>query len=265
MYYTYTTDLPTQVPVENARLYVKLPRSILLPPYLAINPYFVEFTDAIDQIFDAPIDAKIQALANLRNVWATSKTTEATIASGKMISIEEWGGPDRSTVINQVNMLGMRLTNADLLDDNSYRTISRFLGQYWFEKGKGAMIDFLNFCTNTQFALINLWTQDYKTFLPEGDSGIGTTIYDGGTWYPTTHVRLQVIGSASASDLQTIGTFFYEIANYNLVLDAIVQGYEMDIVSSTYTIPIAPRANAQVVGLGLISNCHYTIHSQLPA
>ena len=261
MYYTYTTSLPTQAPIANARGYVKLPRSILLPPYLAINPYFVEFTDSIDQIFDSPVEAKIQALRDLRNVWATSKTTEQKIAASQMVPIESWGGPDRSTVIRQVNLLGLRLADAGLLGEVSYRTVARFLGQYWFEKGKGAMIDFLNFCTGTQFTLVNLWTQDYKVFLEEGSPGIGTSIYVGGNWYPTTHVQLQIDGTATPADLTVITAFFYEVANYNLVLDSINQRFRMKIVNSTLGVP---NANAKVVAVGLSSVCSYSIQSQLP-
>lgn len=264
MYYTYTINLPTQDPVANARKFVKLPRSILLPPYLKINPYFVEFTDSIDQIFDAPIEAKVKALSNLRNVWATSKTTEETIASGHIVPIAYWGGPDRATVVKQVNLLGLRLIDAGLLSDTSYRTMARFIGQFWFEKGRGSLIDFLNFCTNTGFSMVTLWTNDYVNFLAEGHSGIGATIYSGGSWYPTTHVQLRMHGLATTTDIQVVASFFYEVANYNLVLDSINQMIDMDIVNCTLTAPIVPNATAKIVATGVSSVCFYNIPSQLP-
>jgi hypothetical protein len=160
----------------------------------------------------------------------------------------------------------MRLTDAGLLGEVAYRTVSRFIGQYWFEKGRGSMIDFLNFCTDTQFGITSLWTQDYVYFLDEGDPGIGTTIFDGGTWYPTTHVRLKVIGALAQTDLQSIGAFFYEVANYNLVLDAISKAYSLDIVNCTDTLPPVPNNNLAVVAIGLMSRCVFDIKgSQLPS
>jgi len=236
--YSYTVNLPYTDPVKNRREYYRIPRSVLLPPYLSFNPYFTDYLDAIDSVFDSTIEEKAEGLRNIRNMFATNKETEAKISNQEMLEFVDWGGPDRATVVSQVNLLGLKLANANLVDENSYRTISKFLGSYWFEKGKDSSIDFLNFCLKTNFQLQKLFTTDYVTFYPEGDSTIGATVYDDppGPWYPTTHVRLAFPGGVSADPI-TIGNFFYEIANYNLVLEMIQISYDLYItrVGSDYT------------------------------
>jgi hypothetical protein len=230
--YTYTLDLPYQDPVLNKRSFVKLPRSILLAPYLLSNPYFREYVDAIDEVFDRLIEAKIDALRDIRLMGTSTKRLEQKVENELLIDFTDWGGPERATVVSQVNLLGMKLETAGLISDSGYRTFARFLGSYWFEKGKASCIDFLNFCLKTQFILRNTWTADYKDFWAEGDPIIGATIYDDppGPWYPTTHVQI-IIPPVSTINPFTLTNLFYEIANYNLVLEIIVNFYESNIVS----------------------------------
>lgn len=219
--YTYTVDLPGTTAIQNRRAFTKLPRSILLAPYLVSNPYFVEYTDSIDRIFDYQIEAKIDALNNIRNMWVTTKVIEQKIINEEMISFLDWGGPERAVVVSQVNMLGLKLANAGVVSESGYRAIAKFLGSYWFGKGKNAAIDFLNFCLGSGLTITPLVTQDYKSFVPPS-SATGAFIYDSppGPWYPTTHVLITMPADYPV-DPVTLGEFFYEVCNYNLVLYAI--------------------------------------------
>ncbi len=165
MKFTYTTDLPND-PDKIKSGYYRLPRSILLPPYLAQNPYFVEYTNSIDQVFDSSVESPLLALQNVRNMWTTSKEAEAKITNGEMLDFAQWAGPDHATVVQQVNLLGMQLSTAELVDEVSYRTLAKFLGSYWYDKGKNSSVDFLNFCLGTELTITPLWTKDYKTFVP---------------------------------------------------------------------------------------------------
>jgi hypothetical protein len=240
--YTYTVDLPYTVPEYNRREFYRLPRSILLPPYLAINPYFVDFTDAIDTVFDSTIEAKTDALRNIRNMWVTTKAMEEKIKdpagsvfssnNTPLVEFYEWGGVDRTTLIQQVNLLGMKLTNTGVFSESGFRALSRFLGVYWFEKGRASTIDFINFCLGSTFRMYRMWTSDYINFLAEGDPGIGTTIYDAvpGIWYPTTHVVIETPPGYGV-DPAVMTEFFYEIVNYNVVLYAIREGQEANLLS----------------------------------
>ena len=162
--FTYTEDPPYEDPLENKKAYYRLPRRILLAPYLETNPYFVQFCDAIDEVFDNTVEDKTLALQQIRDMWATSKHTEERIREGSMIDFTEWGGVDHATNVQQVNNLGLHLSTAEAVDDLSYRALSRFIGSYWFSKGKNTAVDFLNFCLGTNVQVVPLWTQNYVDF-----------------------------------------------------------------------------------------------------
>lgn len=213
--------------VINKRLGVKVPRSILLPPYLSLNSYFIEYTNAIDNVFGPLVDNKVRIIKNLRNMWVTNPQMEQKILDGEIVDLQDWSQPEREILVKQVNMLGMKLKTAGVLTDDNYQTISRFLGQYWFEKGTGAFIEFINFCLASNLEVRRLWSRDegddqYHDLTPElNGQPPGTPIWDGGEWFPTTHVELEASGGLGALDIDTLGEFFYEIANYNLVLNSI--------------------------------------------
>ncbi len=247
--YVYTNDTPSTDIQENKRLGFRTPRSILLPPYLTINnQYFTAFTDSIDNVFDSMVDVPTEILGNLRNMWVTNPTLENNqIAESQLIPFEAWSQPEREILVKQVNFLGMKLQNAGVVSNDAYQTISRWVGQYWFGKGTQSFIDFINYCLSSSLTVTKLWTQDYEIFVPEGDPSIGIPIWEGGTWYPTTHVAIIASGGLQSLDIQTLVNFFYEIANYNLVLDS---------VDLSFTIPIVDHiedgyTDATVVALGL--------------
>lgn len=208
-----------------------VPRSTLLPPYLASNPYFVEYCNAMDAVFGPTVDAELRTLANLRNMWVQNPTTEASVDQQALIPDSAWSTPDRDLVVKQVNALGMKLQTAGIVSDDAYQTIARFVGTYWFGKGTGQFIEFINYCLSSDFRVFNMWTTDYVTFVPEGDETIGTPIWEGGPWYPTTHVLIEAKGGLKGIDILTLQQFFYEIANYNLVLQSVDANFDMQIVS----------------------------------
>lgn len=239
----------------NRRLGIKVPRSTLLPPYLMINDYFVEYTNSIDAVYGPLVDSKAAIISGIRNMWVQNPDTEAHIQDATIIPNDAWSMPERAIVVQQVNLLGMKLQNAGVVSDDAYQTISRFVGQYWFGKGTYGFIDFINYCLSSNLIVQNLWTEDYQSFFPEGDPVIGTPVWEGGTWYPTTHVLISVVDGLGTLDITTLQSFFYEIANYNLVLQA---------VDSVYNVPIvAHQADdaASIVALALYVDTEITISS----
>lgn len=265
--YTYDQNLPYTDATQNKRHFYKLPRSILLAPYLASNPYFVDYANAIDYVFDYLIEARTDAFAQIRNMWITTKTLEDKVDNGQMIDFADWGGPERATVVQQVNLLGMKLANAGVVSDSAYRAISKFLGQYWFGKGKAAAIDFLNFCLGGGLGITKLVTEDYVHFYPETTAGIGPFIYDTppGPWFPTTHVMI-TMPLKYAAEPQTIASFFYEICNYNLVLYAVAILIELPIVSwdsSTEAKIMALAGYGQVILTGQTPYYPINYHSRV--
>lgn len=227
---------------------IKIPRSTLLPPYLASNPYFVEYCNAMDTVYGPKVDAQLRTLENIRNMWVQNPITEQHVDAGELIPAGEWSTPDRDLVVKQVNALGMKLQTAGIVTDDAYQTIARFVGLYWFGKGTVEFLEFINFCLSSDFRIHNLWTTDYKTFVPEGDPSIGTPIWEGGPWYPTTHIMVEAEGGLQDIDILTLQQFIMEICNYNLVLWSIDQSFDMPFV------PDINGTEANVVALAIASN-----------
>jgi hypothetical protein len=249
--YEYTLSPPSTDLQENLRLGYRTPRSILLPPYLAVNPYFVDFMNAIDAVFEPLVDQKTEIIGDLRNMWVTNPALEAgQIADSQMIPFEAWSQPERDLLVKQVNALGMKLQSAGLIANDNYQAISRWVGMYWFGKGTASFINFINYSLSTNLAVTKLWTQDYVNFVAEGDQSIGTPIWEGGPWYPTTHVAIIAAGGLQSIDVSDLITFFYEIANYNLVLYSVELSFDMYITDD----PTLTRTDAEVVALGLWAN-----------
>ncbi len=215
---------------NNQRLGIRIPRTTLLPPYLDSNPYYIEYVQAIDAIYGPTIDDKIAVLNDLRNMWVQNPDMEAVIEQHQIVKPELWSTPERAIVVKQVNMLGMKLENAGIVTDDAYQTIARFVGMYWFGKGTESFMDFINYCLSSALRVVVMWTEDYVTFQNEGSIYVGTPIWEGGTWYQTTHVTIVAKGGLFGLDILTLQKFFYEIANYNLVLNAIDLNYDMPVV-----------------------------------
>lgn len=258
--FIYSLDVPTENPTENKLLGYRTPRTVLLPPYLLTNSYYEEYAESIDTVFGPEVDEKIEIVGQLRNMWPIDPSLAQNYiyedpsgydSDGRpivpMIPFEAWPQFERPIMVKQVNALGMKLQSAGLITDDQYQTISRWVGQYWFGKGTQAFINFINYCLSSSLTIERLWTQDYVTFVPDGDPSIGTPIWNGGPWYPTSHVRIVATGGLQQIDPSSLITFFYEIANYNLVLDSLDLSYNLYMTDD----PALIRTDAEVVAIGL--------------
>lgn len=237
------------------------PRSKLLPPYLQSNPYFKDFADAIDRVWAEQVDSRIDVIKYLRHMWVTNPTVERKIDNGELLDLDDWTRPERSLLVKQVNLLGMKLRSAGLLTDQNYLVVSRFLGRYWFGKGTEDFIQFINFALILDLEVRNLWSEilknpdgsyqlKYNNFTREEDAG--TPIWEGGNWFPTTHVEIVANGGLSDISTQTLAEFFYEIANYNLVLRSVDADYKMPIVPDVNTPVTRVVANALVANQQMV-------------
>jgi hypothetical protein len=182
-----------------------------------------------------------------------------------MIELPDWAIQERETLVKQVNMLGMKLKSAGVLTDQNYQTVSRYLGMYWRGKGTQAFIDFIDFCLDTSLTVRKFWAEvgpvanSYNNMTLEPSPGVppGTPMWEGGTWFPTTHVSIEAMdGSLGHVDHTTLVQFFYEIANYNLVLESINNIYNMPIVDDPTESPITGTASIVAVAL-------YRVHQVL--
>jgi len=248
------------------RLGFKVPRSILWPPYMALNPYYTDFSDSIDTVWGIELDNAFKALVNIRNVWITNPAMEQEILDNQMIPLQDWSIHERETLVKQVNMLGMKLKSAGILTDENYLVVSRYLGYYWFGKGTQAFIEFINFCLIADLSVENFWSQNtpdpnnYNNMTLENSDGTppGTPIWEGGTWYPTTHVQITATGGLGGLTVQTLAEFFYEIANYNLVLRSIENAFYMPVVDRL----LPENDTTTIVALGMYRDHGVTMSTE---
>lgn len=92
------------------------------------------------------------------------------------------------------------------------------------------------------------WDNKYHNLTREAVDGTppGLPIWDGGNWFPTTHVEIIANGGLSTISIETLSEFFYEIANYNLVLNSVDADYKM-IVS-----PDGETPATRILAAGLV-------------
>lgn len=201
----------------------------LLPPYLEDGPAWTELIEAIDSVFNPEIDKPTEWLGQLRDTWILTDPSKAVLENTTtLIPNTGFEEIEKNILVRQANMLGFDFVDADLLSADDYQRIVRNLALYWYGKGTYQFAHFLGFVLNTPLEIINLWStqgSEYDTYgplVPEGDSIIGSPVWEGGDWFPTTHVNIRVDATKFAEvSFTRIVALFYSIANYNLVLNAI--------------------------------------------
>lgn len=206
-------------------------RQKLLPPYLDDVQAWLDLSDSLDEVWKDKIDDPKKFLARLRDTWIVPEATMTKIQNNEVLNLADYSLFEREILIKQANMIGFDFRESDLINDEDYQRITRNLGHYWYSKGTPKFIDFMGFVLNCLMTVIYLWSEvqntpegpQYGPFLPEGDPGIGTPVYSGGTWFPTTHVQVQFDPfKFNSVPFNKMIALFYAIANYNLVVDALI-------------------------------------------
>lgn len=194
----------------------------MLPPYLE-GELWEQLIEALDEAF-APMDDARRQLQLTRVPVNTDDVVFTTSRDvNRLTRLEDVESQEREALIQSAKILGFNYRASDLFKPSDYLRISQYIAAYYAEtKGTQGWQDFLGFCVNANFQVKSLWTRDYKDFIVEGEPGIGFAVYDGGDWYPTTHVTLEYDPTAfNTLSNKEIGDFFYYFANINLLLQFI--------------------------------------------
>lgn len=209
----------------------------LLTNRLSSNQAWRDFSNTVEAVMSANVWDAADAVLNLRDPEAIQ---------------EEFNG-----LLSR--FLGISSSVSQRLSTDSQRKLNKALYHYY--KGRNKSLDrLLSHVNNTRMEIVPLWTQDYKTFHP---APLGATIYAGGSWYYTPHVRLQInandyvrvdsylthtgalgtntsmlknislgstplvvsISYSQLLDLQTTQDLFYEFAPIHLVLNQLAYQY----------------------------------------
>lgn len=147
------------------------------------NPAWTELIEILTSVNDEHMLPQIESLLNIRNVTGTE---------------------DYALAEASLRMIGVNL-NSGLMRKQALRLAAAFdtVTQYEDTMDSGFWDAFAANLIDDLFEVTRLWTADYRTFYrgPQGK-----TIADGGTWYPTTHMEVEI--GASSVD-----------AGFDLVID----------------------------------------------
>lgn len=188
-------------------------RSVLLPDSLN-TPFWRTLLDSVDLVWQDDIDNKIKDIYRINEALRFDATEDFELTSETNINVM-----DRETAIKKLNSLGLKLRTTEGISNEALTRLCANISMYWFSKGSRQFIPFLSYTLGVRISVVQLYTSDYITFLEEGNPGIGTTIYDGGTWYPTSHVHVYVDPSTLVqTDLQSLIDVFFAVAPYTIVV-----------------------------------------------
>lgn len=206
-------------------------RTKLLSVVLEQNPAWVEMAKSVDAaLAESGIDDARVKLQSLRSpINMDDALVRVNSETGILTALSDIERHEKATLVNTAELLGFRFYDQNILSAESYLRLCMSLGQYYSaDKGTERFDDFMAFVINDGFTVVNTWTEDYVTFYEEGSGSIGTPVYEGGTWYPTTHVVVRYgLGSLAGVTMEQVYEFFYYFANINLVL------HRVDIETTT--------------------------------
>ena len=158
---------------------------------LQSNPAWPELADIMSTVNDTAILAQVDELLQIRNV--TDQTDLTTIErSIRMAGVNISAGLLRSQAVRLGAAFDSIMGYRDVVDS-----------EYWDR--------YCAFLLDDVFKSSRLWTSDYSTFHRDPQ---GTKVIDGGKWYKTTHVELEV-GAAA------IDAGFELVVDHNSVADII--------------------------------------------
>lgn len=227
-------------------------RKSLLPDFL-LNETWISLLDAVDTVFKTEVDDPAEGLSKIRQTTILSEDALERLDSGLMIDESHLRSFDKVTNVLSGNLLGFGLQNSDMVTAAQYSRLLRNLSSLWYSKGTQNLDDFISYAFNSQVLIETMWTKDYQTFLPEGDPGIGFSLFQGGEWYPTSHIQVSydptVLTSVSVENLLTL---VYELGAYTLVVEKVSTDSTIPIVNAIEPDPVYPNfPGTESVALGL--------------
>lgn len=206
-------------------------RQILLPEFLKSYPHWNDLAYAIDEAFDESVDQPSNMLARVREVIHLGLAAQMKILDKQVLAEVDFDRFEREILIKCLTFVGCPIQNYTIFSDAQLFRMLQHMPTYWYSKGGVNVGEFISFVLGVDVDIANLWTADYVNFYPEGDSSIGLPVYDGGTWYPTSHVRLGY-DPFQLTDLTipNLKKFLHDMLNYNLVLHSIESRSEFPVV-----------------------------------
>lgn len=168
--------------------------SYLLPESFLENKIWQDLLLAIAKTFDELLMQPARSLAYIRLPETQSRVFKA-LHSGLMA----YDVPD------------------EIMTEELYDATNTHLGYYGDAQGRDNFVKFIGWTLDVDLRLSRLWTKDYKKFTLS--YGSGKPIWEGGEWYPTTHVGLSYnMESREGLTEDNLRERFYKNAPIELVL-----------------------------------------------
>jgi hypothetical protein len=172
--------------------------SYLLPKSFLDDDFWADLLTSLAAVLDDQAHAPLAAMSHIRIPEAQGRIYKALHAK----------------------MMGYDIKD-DVMTDAGYDRLNNNLGGYLYEQGGDSFIYFLGYVLGMKLALVRLWTKDYVNFYPS--HGVEKTVFEGGDWYPTTHVGViydtndNVSTTLPATEDELV-ELFYKHAPVDLVL-----------------------------------------------
>jgi len=176
----------------------------LAPTVIKANQTWVDMLEAFASMMDSNVESPISQLERIRSIHENA---------------------DPRVLFETARILGFDLSQdvLNLNSENFIRLVSQ-LPLYPDQNGTEVFIKFMDLALNAQTRLYNQYTRDYVNFY---DSPAGALIVDGGPWFKTTHVRLdldirnveQLTLASGQSLLEKTRELFFIFAPIHLVIE----------------------------------------------
>ena len=217
-----------------------------MPYPLRENPTWVDFANALDTVYSNYITSPIQQLASFYDADVIPPGTNITgeVVDPAVSSLAPSGLPwvDIAYRIYLARMLGCNFEYLMELSYTSINTLINSISMYYSEAGTPAWYEYVGYLTSTIIQVTTLWaTVDpahatYINYQPEGSSSIGTSIVEGGTWYPTSTVNLTIINSdySNSIDFNYLVALINFFAPINLIVNTIQTNFSIAYIETEY-------------------------------
>ena len=252
------------------------------------NPFYVDLFNVVSKVLDENIGEQLSQLTRIRSSTHIKRGDYLKLPDGKLgkvaqlkrihidnepfdeITLQLNAGmvvtqtrralQDRDILIKSASFSGFTYYS-DFLKDEDFDRMVDYVNAYWPISGEPEFINFIGFVKNLALSMNKLWTEDKGDNATSDDpiisaydslevyqEGITNPVWNGGVWYPTSHVEINYDALLSDTIDDDLILMFYALAPIHLVLERIAGTINLDL---QYT--LIPVASFQQVDSGYIS------------
>lgn len=200
----------------------------LLPNHIISTPAWKTLADTVEKFFDEQVWSPVDAISSLRNPYEIEKAFLVVFSRYLGLNINYKFNTDTFT---------------DSFTERQVRRLLDAIYQYYEYCGKPKQLEkIMSYALSSPVKITPLWSEDYDTFVENLPPG-AVTIYDGGTWFPTPHVYVEIEveklyfddfnddppGKIINWETSDILNLFIELAPIHLVMEALIKKLRAEV------------------------------------